>query len=128
MGFIPRTDILKQYLPQCVDDKGFLVMKDSLQLEGFSNIFGAGDIVPFDTEKLAQNAEAHADVIVKNIQLLDKRNFNSFKKYSPQNRVMLVSLGAKRCLMINGTHVLMEGAATRLLKSLVEKKVMIAFR
>lgn len=115
-------------MPECVDEKGFLRMKNTLQLDGFSNIFGGGDIVPFDTEKLAQNAEAHADVIVKNIQMLDRRDLNSFKKYSPHNRVMLVSLGSKRCLMINGNHVLMEGVATRILKSLVEKKVMIAFR
>merc|ERR1711862_563207 len=97
LGFIPNTDILKEEMSEILDEKGYLKMNYFLQLEGFHHIFAVVDITPFDVEKLAQNAEAHADIVANNIIALEKGQ--KLKKYSPSDRITLISLGPKRCLM-----------------------------
>jgi NADH dehydrogenase FAD-containing subunit len=126
MGFYPRTTIMKPHMSSCLDERGFVLVNKNLQLDNNPHIFAVGDIVPFDVEKLGQNAEAHADVVVKNMASLDRRA--TMKRYEPSSKMMLISLGSKKCMLINGNHVLTEGVTTRMLKNMVEKKVMHDFK
>lgn len=110
----------------CLDERGFVIVNNHLQVKGYRNIFAVGDIIPLDQEKLGQNAEFHADVVFHNLASFDKRQ--KMKSYEPASRFMLISLGNKKCMMIDGKKVLTEGVTTRMIKTLVEKKVMLDFR
>ena len=43
-----------------------------MQLEGYNNIFVAGDVASLSMEKTAQNAEKQGKLVVKNIFALEK--------------------------------------------------------
>lgn len=126
MGFVPCTDYLKSRLPEAIGKGGFVRCNDSLQLKAYPHIFAVGDILPHDTEKLGQNAELHAEVVVSNLARFDQGK--SLKQYRPSKKFMLISMGPKHCILINGGTVLTEGITTRMLKNLVEFKVMRDFK
>jgi len=87
-------------MPQVLDERGFVKVNDSLQVDGFPHIFAAGDIVAIAEEKLAQNAQQHGDVICNNIKRLEVKR--KLVGYSPSPRPMLVSLGPDKAMMIAG--------------------------
>eukprot|EP01102_Stenamoeba_stenopodia_P001054 TRINITY_DN10935_c0_g1_i2.p1 TRINITY_DN10935_c0_g1~~TRINITY_DN10935_c0_g1_i2.p1 ORF type:complete len:330 (+),score=93.46 TRINITY_DN10935_c0_g1_i2:235-1224(+) len=58
LGIVPNTQFLKKScFEECVDEKGFLIVNEFLQLGGHNNIFVAGDLTAIKEEKLAQGAE-----------------------------------------------------------------------
>ena len=60
-------------------------MNDLLQLEGFPNIFAAGDITYFKEEKLSERALKQAEVVVENILNLAKGMLPRSKYIVQQN-------------------------------------------
>ncbi len=97
------------------------------QTVDYPNIFALGDIADINEEKLAQvrcpsllprkhnqhggvrsqeyvygfelqNAEKHADVVAKNIGVMESTcPFAAMYSYTPGTRVLIISLGPKRC-------------------------------
>jgi NADH dehydrogenase FAD-containing subunit len=100
-------------------------VEKTLQLSGYPNIFAIGDIIDCDVEKLAQNAEIHAKLVASNIKALDSGR--PLSQYHPSPKMMLISMGPKRCLLSTSETVLLEGYSPRYLKDAVEKKVMLQF-
>ena len=90
----------------------------------YPNIFALGDIADINEEKLAQvrcpsllhggarsqeyvygfelqNAEKHADVVAKNIGVMESTcPFAAMYSYTPGTRVLIISLGPKRCISV----------------------------
>lgn len=93
-GNVANTDFMRQ---SCFADKlsasGLLQVNDYLQLNGYRNIFVAGDItdIPQEEEKLCQTAGAEVAVVIKNLE----RSLKSAPlfKYVPSPCPMLISLG-----------------------------------
>ena len=128
IGFKPNTCFMMEEMSECVTERGFVKVTTTLQLVDHPHIFAIGDVLPCDEEKLAQNAEIHADVVAKNIKLIDEGKPPSLlHHYDPSPKMMLISMGPKRCLLANKDSVITEGITTRFLKTAVEKKVMIQF-
>ncbi len=77
-------------------------------------------------EKLAQNAEKHAEVVIKNITKLHKHGGSKLAKYKPKTRIIIISLGPKKSLLVKGGTIL-EGKVMSKIKSFVELKRMRNF-
>ncbi len=82
-------------LQRCVDN-GYATVNPSLQLvdsdeEAFQDIFVAGDLTNTKEEKLAQTAEARANLVLENI----RRSINKepLKDYVAGSKPMVISLG-----------------------------------
>ncbi|MEM7361796.1 MAG: FAD-dependent oxidoreductase [Bacteroidota bacterium] len=90
-GVQPNSGMIKESLPKEVDKKGYVKVKETLQLAGYPNIFAAGDVVAIEEEKLAQNATLHATLIAKNIKRLEEGK--PLMPYLSAARKMVVSLG-----------------------------------
>jgi len=80
---------------------------------------GSGSGITHHEEKLAQNAEKHAYIVAKNISKL----YNNLKliPYKSKQRVMVISLGPKKSLLVRG-GIMVEGRVISKIKSLVEVK------
>jgi NADH dehydrogenase FAD-containing subunit len=93
-GNVANTDFMKQ---SCFADKlsasGLLQVNDFLQLNGYRNIFVAGDItdIPQEEEKLCQTAGAEVAVVIKNLESMLTNA--PLHRYIPSPCPMLISLG-----------------------------------
>jgi apoptosis-inducing factor 2 len=67
IGFFPVKEPIENGMPDLVD-KGFIKVNSKLQVEGFTHVFAAGDITNINEEKLAQNADYHAHIVVENLK------------------------------------------------------------
>jgi len=110
----------------CLDNRGYVVVNSYFQVKGFDNIFAMGDIASVNEEKLAQCAESHSEYVVSNIHALDS-GF-PMKKYEPSTRMLIVSLGPQKALVINGENVYLDGRIASYIKSFVQYKVMRHYR
>ena len=90
-----------------------------------SHIFAAGDIASIPEEKLAQNAELQATIVVKNINHLESQE--SLEEYQSSARVMVISLGKHDGILISKQKVI-TGIIPGLLKSAIEWKEMRRYR
>lgn len=123
-GIIPNAEFLKKNFPDTVDKKSLLVDK-YLRLQGSKNIFVGGDITNIPEEKLAQNAEKHAQVIVENIRC-DHMN-KKLCVYKSQPRPILVSLG-KWHAIFTYKNICVHGLMPALLKWFVEWRTMKRYK
>lgn len=121
IGISPNSGHLKGFFASSLDSRGFLKVNRFLQVEGFRNIFAAGDVTAIMEEKTAQNAEKHADIIVKNIEALEIEH--ELKDYKPKPRIMAISLGKWNGIIVYGNFVL-TGIIAAFAKWLVEWKTM----
>jgi NADH dehydrogenase FAD-containing subunit len=87
-GIRPNSSYIK--LP-VLDEKGYVRVRNTLQLEGCANIFAAGDVNTVFEEKTAQNAEDQAAIVVKNMYALE--NHKQLVSYRAHERIMVTSLG-----------------------------------
>lgn len=120
-GIVPNYNYLKRNFSHVLDKKGIKVNK-YLQVEGFSNIFAAGDITNINEEKTAQNAEKHADVIAKNIVALEINH--GLEEYKSKPRPMVISLGKLDGLFVCKNFIL-KGLIPAFMKWFVEWKAMM---
>eukprot|EP00005_Dracoamoeba_jomungandri_P004191 CAMPEP_0174256360 /NCGR_PEP_ID=MMETSP0439-20130205/5600_1 /TAXON_ID=0 /ORGANISM="Stereomyxa ramosa, Strain Chinc5" /LENGTH=918 /DNA_ID=CAMNT_0015338937 /DNA_START=8 /DNA_END=2764 /DNA_ORIENTATION=+ len=126
VGFTPNSSFLADNFPDRLNGHGYITVNSFLQVVGpfdcYENVFAIGDVCDIPEEKLAQSAEKHAGVVVKNILALETKS--SLSKYSPSNRVLIISLGPKKALLVKGNTVYIEGTIPSKIKSLVESKIM----
>lgn len=87
----PNSSFIKGKLRKSVDEKGFIDVNEKMQVQGFRNVFSAGDVNSCKVEKTAQNAEHQAKIVVKNIMALE--NGGELKTYNEKKTPMIISLG-----------------------------------
>jgi apoptosis-inducing factor 2 len=124
IGFQPNTSIIK--IPNALDKNGFVKVNKSLQIEGYENIFAMGDILDINEEKLAQNADKHAHIVLENISKVITGE--KLSEYFTGTRPMLLSLGPSNTLFIQGNSVYFEGFLVSLIKNLVIYKTIQDYR
>lgn len=115
-GIVPNYEAL-QNLP--LTAKKYLQVDGYLQVLGYSSIFAAGDITSLAEEKTAQNAEKQAEIVVKNIYHLEKKE--PLESYRSKPRVMVISLGKWKGILVYKNFVL-KGIIPGILKRLIEWK------
>lgn len=125
-GFKPNTDFLQQNFSQFLTKDNSVRVNKYLQLENSTatlhNIFAVGDVVGIDgEERLAQNAEKHAEIVIENINLLENRK--KLVEYKQNVRPLIISLGPENAMLVNGSQVIFEKKLSEL-KSIVESNIM----
>jgi len=124
-GNIPNSDFMQQ---SCFADKlnpnGFVQVNDFLQLNGYRNIFVAGDItdIPQEEEKLCQTAGAEVSVVIKNLECM--LGNAPLHKYIPAKCPMLISLGKVDGILTYRGFAL-TGFLPAVMKEFVEWKEMV---
>jgi len=108
-----------------LEPDGSLKTNKNLQLEGYPNIFVGGDISGIKEEKIAQNAELHATVIIENIKRLQDKK--PLKDYSSAPRIIVISLGDWKGI-ITYKNFVWTGFIPAMLKMIVEKFVMVKYK
>ncbi|MEM3113287.1 MAG: FAD-dependent oxidoreductase [Candidatus Pacearchaeota archaeon] len=124
-GIKPNYEPLEKNFKKFLNEKNQIIVNEYLQVNGYKNIFAAGDITAIKEEKLAQNAEIHADIVIKNLKNIDK-NWPSIK-YNSKPRIMVISLGRFNGILQYGNFVL-TGLIPGILKTLIEWKTMIRYK
>jgi apoptosis-inducing factor 2 len=125
VGIRPNSEPVKNSFPMALDEKKHVKVNEYLQLEGCSNIFAAGDFAGIKEEKTAQGAEKAGEVIVRNIQHLEKKE--KLEKYEPTARIMVISLGKwNGSLEYKGFSI--TGIIPGLMKSIIEWKAMVKYK
>ena len=117
-GITPNYEFLKKHFSKFIGKQGIEV-NGHLQVNGFSNIFAAGDITAIKEEKTAQNAETQAEIVVHNIKALEKRI--KLRKYESKKTPLVISLGKYNGIFIWKRFVL-TGWIPALMKWGIEKK------
>jgi len=124
-GIKPNSQLMKNSFSKKIDERGYIIANDFLQLEGFDNIFVVGDVSSIREEKLAQNAEEHAMIIINNIYNLERKK--PLEEYKPKPRIMVISLG-KWDGIITYKNFILTGLIPALFKWIVEIKTMIRYK
>jgi NADH dehydrogenase FAD-containing subunit len=80
-GQTPQSEVVRSLAPDCVDEGGFVEVRDTLQLqdERFQNVFALGDIAATAAPKAARPATKQAEVVTKNVVHL--LNHEPLEKY-----------------------------------------------
>eukprot|EP00735_Rhodelphis_limneticus_P010968 TRINITY_DN4007_c0_g1::TRINITY_DN4007_c0_g1_i1::g.11844::m.11844 TRINITY_DN4007_c0_g1::TRINITY_DN4007_c0_g1_i1::g.11844 ORF type:complete len:389 (+),score=81.92,sp/Q54NS8/AIFB_DICDI/40.99/4e-82,Pyr_redox_2/PF07992.9/1.6e-18,Pyr_redox_2/PF07992.9/6.2e+03,Pyr_redox/PF00070.22/0.00062,Pyr_redox/PF00070.22/8.8e-12,K_oxygenase/PF13434.1/0.2,K_oxygenase/PF13434.1/0.00016,NAD_binding_7/PF13241.1/0.14,NAD_binding_7/PF13241.1/0.11,Pyr_redox_3/PF13738.1/17,Pyr_redox_3/PF13738.1/0.00075,Lycopene_cycl/PF05 len=92
VGHTVNNSTLKAHFTDKLDTTGRLKVNPFFQVEGYTNIFAAGDISNVAEAKMAFTAGLHAEHISKTIMLLHNKKPLQ-KGYVPAPAVMLVPLG-----------------------------------
>ena len=124
-GIKANSEFMKKNFSKLINEKDQIKVNDFLQMEGFNNIFVAGDVSSVLEEKLAQVARYHAQYIVKNIKALEKNK--ELKKYSKKKRVIVISLGKYNGIFEYGNFIL-TGLIPSIMKSMIEKRIMLEYK
>ncbi|KAH3756735.1 serine/threonine kinase [Pelomyxa schiedti] len=108
-GPIPNVEYAKKHFPQCID-QGRLKVNKYLQLQGYNNIFVAGDITNIREEKLAERAIGHATIVAKNIESMIKGR-TSLTKYTRPRKdpLYILSLGLNFAIAIEAGELVAVG-------------------
>ncbi|MAF35649.1 hypothetical protein CL622_00845 [archaeon] len=124
-GMVPNTSYIGSSFKHILSERGNIKVNHHLQVQGFKNMFAAGDVTNIREEKTAQNAEHHAKVIIQNIKRMDKSQ--SLVSYKHKERLMLISLGPKYSIL-TCQGLVFGGRIPALLKKLVEWHVLHTFK
>jgi len=123
VGITPNFEFMKKNFSEKLE-KGIKV-DQHLRVIGMKNIFAAGDIVNIKEEKTAQNAEHHANIVVKNIKNLESGI--NLKNYESKKRLFVISLG-KYNGIIEYKNFILTGFLPALAKWGIERMVMMNYR
>jgi len=124
-GIIPNRDSFKKFLTKQLDERHFLRVNSHLQVQEHPHIFAAGDITSIAEEKLAQNAEKQAEIVVHNLLHLEQKE--PLEKYYPKPRAMVISLGTWRGIFAY-KKIVFTGIIPGIIKQLVEWKTIRRYR
>jgi NADH dehydrogenase FAD-containing subunit len=122
VGIVPNSEFMKKSFPRLLDKREHIKVDEFLHLKNHNNIFVAGDVTDIKEEKTAQSAQEHADVIIENLQRIEKNK--PLKNYHFINKGMLISLGEHDGIMSKGNFVL-TGKIPRMIKAGLQKKEMM---
>jgi len=117
---------MKGFPEEIFTEKKSLKVNDSLQLDGYQNIFVGGDINSIVEEKTAQNAERQAHLIVKNIGRLEKSQPLLYHK--PRSAPLVISLGDWAGIMTLPNGGVISGLFPGILKHLIEWWVLRGYK
>jgi len=128
-GIVPNSKFLQgTFLASACNQSGFIKANPFLQVLGQQNVFVCGDVASLDEEKLAQNAERSASVVVHNaLALFVKQKRKRMIKYSVVDRPMVISLG-KYCGIFLYKGWSLTGFIPSWMKVVVEMKVMVSYK
>ena len=118
-----------KHLKECsidLNERDYVCVNKYLQVRGRSMVFAAGDITNISEEKLAQNAQKQACVVVENILRLESGS-TDLEEYVSQKRAMIISLGKWDGVVVFGKFVV-KGLIAALLKEIVEFKSMRMYK
>jgi len=124
-GIIPNCDSFKKFLTKQLDEKKFLRVNSSLQVQEHPNIFAAGDITSIAEEKLAQNAEKQAKIVVHNLLHLERKE--PLEEYHSKPRAIVISLGTWKGIFSYKQFVL-TSFIPAIIKQLIEWKTIRRYR
>ncbi|MDP4039613.1 MAG: FAD-dependent oxidoreductase [Candidatus Pacearchaeota archaeon] len=124
-GIKPNFEFMKKNFSKNLNENNQIKVNDFLQVEGFKNIFAAGDISDIKDEKTAQNAEKQACLAAKNICALEKGK--ELEKYKTKKRIIVISLGKYNGILEFGNFVF-SGIIPGLLKTIIERREMMKLR
>jgi NADH dehydrogenase FAD-containing subunit len=120
-GITPNTEEFANFLYTALNEKKYLEVNEFLQVKGHHTIFAAGDSTGIKEEKTAQTAEAHADLVVKNI--IRHESNKPMKPYILKKRPMIISLGTYKGIF-EYKNIIITGILPALMKWAVERKTM----
>ena len=124
-GIKTNFEFLTNNFSKSLDENNQLKVNEHLQVEGTDNIFAAGDISNIKEEKLAQNAENHALIVIRNICNIEKKA--NLIKYVPKPRIMVISLGKYNSILTYKNKAI-TGLFPRILKNLIEIREMMKLK
>ena len=125
VGITPNYEYMNKHCSTSLNERNYICVTPELQVEGYNNVFAAGDITNIPEEKTAQSAEKQAMVVVQNILSLEQGK--SLKQYKPQGKPMLISLGKRNGIFVHNNFVV-TGKLPGALKNTVEWKTMRRYR
>jgi len=125
VGITPNYHSMKKSCSTSLNERNFVCVNPYLQVQGFDNVFAAGDITNIKEEKTAQGAEKQAEIVRRNICNLEKSR--SLEKYVSVSRPMVISIGDNKGMLLWGNYVL-TGWLPSLLKKFIEWKTMRRYR
>lgn len=117
---------MKGFPESVFSERRALNVNEYLQLDGFENIFVGGDINSVKEEKTAQNAERHADLIVKNMIL--KSNSRPLISHKPRSAPLVISLGDNSGIMTTPNNWVFTGFFPGWLKHVIEWKALRPYK
>ena len=124
-GIKPNYEYMEKYCSPSLNERQNICVQGSLQVQGYQHIFAAGDITNVMEEKTAQNAEKQAELVIKNIFHLEKKE--PPEEYHSKPRVMVISLGKWDGLLVY-TNFVLTGIIPGILKRVIEWKTMRRYR
>jgi len=111
-----------------VDERGFVRVDDQLRVEGFADLFAAGDCIHFSAQPLPKSgvfAVREGPVLFENLVRAVKKQ--KLKTYRPQRRTLaLITSGEKRALLSYG-GVALEGEWLWRWKDRIDRRFMERF-
>ncbi len=119
-GIKPNYEFLKEF-DNVLNEKNQIKVNEFLQVNGFENIFAAGDITALNEEKTAQNAQRQAKIVAKNIHALESRK--ELKEFVSKRTPMVISLGRWRGIYDDG-KIVITGIIPAFMKWAIMKKEM----
>lgn len=119
-GIKPNFELLKKF-DNVLNKNNQVRVNEFMQVNGFENIFAAGDITGVEEEKTAQNAEKQARIVARNICRLEAGE--ELVGYVSKKRTMVLSLGKWRGI-IDSSWGTWRGFIPSLVKRAVEIKEM----
>jgi len=126
-GNVPNSEFLKNpYFADTLNSGGFVKVNQYLQIDGYSNIYVAGDLsdIPEEEEKLCQTAAAEVKTVVANIKSLESGK--PLVQYIAGKCPMLISLGKYDGICTYRGYA-MTGFVPAAMKEFVEWKEMIYY-
>ncbi len=124
-GIAPNFEFLSKKMKTTLGDRNSVKVNNYLQLNGYKNIFAAGDVTDILEEKTAQNAEKHARIVVANICALESGK--DLRKYKSNVTPLVISLGKYHGILVYGKLVL-TCIIPGIMKGIIEKREMMRYR
>lgn len=124
-GIVPNFEFLTKHFKKILNEHHQVRVNSSLQVNGWTNIFAAGDINDIAQEKTAQNAKYQAKVVAENIRLLEENN--SLENFNAKQTPMVISLGKSHGILVYKNFV-WSGLLPGFMKTIVEKKEMMKYK
>jgi len=121
IGITPNSMYLRRNYKDMLDERGFIKVNKYLQVKGHSHIYAPGDINNIKEEKLAQNAEIQAEIVVKNIKNQERKQ--KLEAYETKKRVIVISLGKKKGILLKKDFVI-NGTLPAIIKEGIERYIM----
>ncbi|MBX4196185.1 FAD-dependent oxidoreductase [Candidatus Pacearchaeota archaeon] len=124
-GIVPNFSFLEKHLKNVLNKRNQIMVNEHLQVNGYENIFSAGDVNDRAVEKTAQNAERQARVAVDNIFALEYNK--PLETYIDKKTPLVISLGKHTGIFVWNNFVL-TGFIPGIMKTVIEKEKMFRYR